>query len=183
LERGTTPNNKPLRDVKEAEAHRSLFHETIMTKRGLSLQTVLDWHWKLLKSTEPDIAGKIRKHQVYIARSNFVPPSPVEVTPMLNEFFEWYNRSKNKINPVELAALVHLKFVTIHPFSNGNGRISRLMMNFVLNRGGYPMFNVPYSGRNSYYNALERSQTKHQDFIFVQWTSKNYVKIHRKLIK
>lgn len=76
--------------------------------------------------------------------------------------------------------LVHLKFVTIHPFSDGNGRISRIMMNFVLNRKGYPMMNIQYAGRGSYYNALERSQTKRADGIFLQWFLKRYIKDHKR---
>lgn len=180
LERGTTPKNKSLRDVKETEAHRDLFDKIIGLDKDLSLQMILDWHYELFKSTKPDIAGKIRKHQVYIARSKFVPPSPVELQPMLVEFFEWYKRNKDKLNPVELAALVHLKFVTIHPFPDGNGRISRLMMNFVLNKKGYPMLNILYKDRNSYYNSLERSQVKKLDNIFLQWFFRKYVKEYKK---
>ena len=68
-----------------------------------------------------------------------------------------------------MAALVHLRFVTIHPFGDGNGRVSRLMMNFVLNRNHYPMLNIEYKNRNSYYRALERSQTLQDDHIFASW--------------
>ena len=90
--------------------------------------------------------------------------------------------NKNDIHPVELAALVHLKFVTIHPFGDGNGRISRLMMNFVLNYNKYPMLDIPYEGRNSYYNALERSQTKNSDDIFIQWFIRNYIKENKRYL-
>lgn len=95
---------------------------------------------------------------------------------MLKEFFHWYHNNKNKINPVELAALVHLKFVTIHPFGDGNGRVSRLMMNFVLNKFDYPMFDINYIDRRSYYVALERSSLKNNDVLFLQWFMKRYVK-------
>ena len=87
-----------------------------------------------------------------------------------------------KIHPVELAALAHLKFVTIHPFADGNGRISRLIMNFILNQKGYPMFDIPYEARNSYYNALERSQVKKEDRIFLQWLVKKYIKEYRRYL-
>jgi Fic family protein len=70
---------------------------------------------------------------------------------------------------------VHLKLVTIHPFNDGNGRISRLMMNFVLHKHGYPMLNITYEKRASYYNALERSQTKKQEHIFLQWFFNRYL--------
>lgn len=183
LERGITPKSKPMRDVKEAEAHRDLFYEILKLGKDISFQVVLDWHWKLFHITKPDIAGKLRKYQVGIDGSKFMPPSPVEVYPMLMEFFKWYNKNKNKLHPVELAALVHLKFVTIHPFGDGNGRISRLIMNFILNRKKYPMLDIPYTGRNSYYNALERSQVKKADRTFVQWLVKKYIKEHKRYLK
>ncbi len=183
LEKGIAPAAKPIKDVKEAEAHKELFYEMLKGKKDLSLQLVLDWNRKLLLATKPDVAGKIRQHQVAIARSKFVPPSPVEVYPMLMDFFGWYDSNKSKVHPVELAALVHLKFVTIHPFSDGNGRISRVMMNFILNRHGYPMLNIPYEGRSSYYNALERAQVSGNENIFLQWFFKKYLKEYRRFLK
>jgi len=183
LERGITPKSKPLRDVKEAEAHRDLFYEILKSKKDLTLQMVLDWHWKLFHQTKADIAGKIRKYQVAIGGSKFMPPSPVEVFPMLTEFFQWYSKNKNKRHPVELAATAHLKFVTIHPFGDGNGRVSRLVMNFILNKKDYPMLNIPYEGRNSYYNSLERSQVRKEDRIFLQWFIKRYIKEYKRFLK
>lgn len=178
FERGIAPKDRPVQDIREAEAHKRLFYEMLEYKNDLSLHAVLGWHEKMFGETKPDIAGKIRKNRIGISGSRFVPPLPVEVYPLLQEFFRWYDRSKGKLHPVELAALVHLKFVTIHPFADGNGRISRLMMNFVLNRKGYPMLNIPYEGRNSYYSALERAQVKKKDEAFVLWFIKNYVKSH-----
>lgn len=178
LEKGITPKGKPISDAKEAEAHRNAFREMLKQKKELSLATVLQWHRMIFFGTKQEIAGKIRSHQVMISGSKFIPPFPAKIYPLLREFFSWYNRSNNKLNPVELAALVHLKLVTIHPFADGNGRISRLVMNFVLNKHCYPMLNIPYEGRNSYYNALERSQTKKDEFIFLQWLIKKYVKEH-----
>ncbi|MGI0039935.1 MAG: hypothetical protein ACREAO_08965, partial [Nitrososphaera sp.] len=69
LERRITPPRRPLGDVKEAEAHRDLFYEIVRSKKDLSLQMALDWHWRLFDQTKPDIAGKIRKHQVAISGS------------------------------------------------------------------------------------------------------------------
>lgn len=184
LEKGITPSQKPIRDVKEAEAHKIVFYNMLNYKKDLSLQVCLFWNKLLLEETKQDIAGKIRNHQVAISRSKFVPPMPAELDFLLKEFFDWYNKNKDKLHPIELAALVHLKFVTIHPFSDGNGRISRIMMNFVLKKHKFPLFNIDYEKRNSYYNALERSQVKKQDNIFFQWSLKRYIKEHeRYLIK
>jgi len=182
LEMGVTPLGKPVQDIKEAEAHQKILYEILGFRKDLSVQTVLYWHRRLFESTKKDIAGRIRQHQVAISGSKFVPPSPAEVYPLLREFLKWYERNRKKLHPVELAGLVPLKFVTIHPFADGNGRISRLIMNFVLNRQSYPMLNIPYNNRNSYYNALERSQVRRQESIFLQWFFKRYVKENRRYI-
>lgn len=179
LERGIAPKDRPVADIREAEAHRRLFYEMLGHEKNLSLNAILEWHKKLFGETKPDIAGRIRKGRVGIAGSRFTPPLAVEVHPMLQDFFRWYGRSSSKLHPAELAALVHLKFVTIHPFADGNGRMSRLMMNFVLNSKGYPMLNIPYEGRNSYYNALERAQVGKKDDVFVSWFIRRYVKAYR----
>lgn len=183
IEEGVTPSGKSLDDVKEAEAHDHLFLEILDSKRDLSRREVLSWHYKLFKQTKKDIAGKVRRHQVAISGSKFMPPSPVEIEPLLKDFFRWYNEEKDKTNPVELAALSHLKFVTIHPFADGNGRISRLIMNHILNQTKYPLLNIPYAKRTSYYNSLERAQTKNQEHVFTNWLIKRYIKEHKKYLK
>ncbi len=175
-----TPKNKPLRDVREAEAHKRVFYKMLSHKGDLNANRVLEWHYELLKDTKPDVAGKIRDHQIYISGSRFIPPPPVEVHPLFREFFRWYDRSKGKLHPVELAALAHLKFVTIHPFTDGNGRISRLLMNFALNRHRYPMLNIAYENRASYYTALERSHIKRVDGPFLQWFFRRYTKDNKR---
>ncbi len=122
LEKGITPAARPLSDVKETESHRNTFYEMLDYKKDLSLNAVLYFHKKLFQDTKGDIAGLIRSHQVAISGSRFMPPLPVEVYPMLMDFFEWYDKNRNTLHPVELAALAHLKLVTIHPFADGNGR-------------------------------------------------------------
>ena len=183
LERGVTPKEKPVRDVKEAEAHKKIFYEMMSYKKELSMDVILYWHKGLFCITNTGIAGKIRAHGVAISGSKFVPCTPVEINPMLRDFFRWYNKNKGKLHPVELAALVHLRFVTIHPFGDGNGRLSRLMMNFVLNKYGYPMLDITYENRSSYYNSLERSQIKNNEHIFAQWFFKKYKKEHERYLK
>jgi len=178
LEGGVGPKSKPLDDIKEAEAHSKVFSEVLEYKKDLSLQIILLWHRKLFEGSKPDIAGRIREHQVAISGSRFMPPMPSEVQPLLTEFFRWYNRNKDSLHPVELAAAVHLKFVAIHPFTDGNGRISRLLMNFILQKHGFPLMNIPCNDRGSYYSALERSQVKNVDSVFTQWFFKRYLKEH-----
>ncbi|MEK6968329.1 MAG: Fic family protein [Nanoarchaeota archaeon] len=180
LQEQITPKNKALKFVKEAEAHKKIFYEMLENKKKLNLATVLHWHKGLFKDADPEIAGIIRKHPVAIARSKVELPLHVEVDLLLREFFIWYNKYHGKINPVVMAGLAHLKFVSIHPFSDGNGRISRLIMNHTLNSLGYPMLNIEYSNRNAYYTALERSQTRKKDETFTSYVVKRYLKEYKK---
>jgi Fic family protein len=176
LEDKITPPNKPLEDVKEAEAHKKVFYEMLGHKGDLNLGLVLYWHKLLFENSKPEVAGKIRTYQVEISGSKFRPPFPAELNPLLREFFGWYNREKTKLHPVILAALAHLKFVSIHPFGDGNGRLSRLIMNFILHKHDYPMLNIPYANRSGYYNALERSQMKKDEHFFAFHVVKRYLK-------
>ncbi|HUY70141.1 MAG TPA: Fic family protein [Candidatus Baltobacteraceae bacterium] len=176
IEHGISPMGRLTRDMDEAEAHNTVFHEMLDTRAELTLGLILKWHRQLFDKTKPGIAGRLREHRVYITGSKFLPPIPQEVQSRIIEFFRWYDKAKRLMNPVELAALCHLKFETIHPFTDGNGRVGRLIMNFVLNKNGYPMLDIPYTNRMSYYNALERAQTRGVERTFVIWFFKRYVK-------
>jgi Fic family protein len=180
LQEGIAPKNKPVKDIKEAESHKKLFNLMICFIKDLSLQTVLHWHKVLLQETEPEIAGKIRTHQVTIAGTDVQLPFPAELNILLHDFFSWYAKAKKTFHPVEIAALVHLKFVTIHPFTDGNGRISRILMNFILHKHDFPLLNIYYINRASYYTALERTQKTGKEYIFVQYIIKRYIKEYKK---
>lgn len=179
LEEGIAPN-KPIRDIKETQAHEKLFYEILGYDGDLNLKKVLDWHRMLFEDTKPDITGTIRKHDVMVTGSKTEFPSWAELEILLPDFFEWYNKNKDKIHPIELAALVHLKFVSLHPFSDGNGRISRILMNFVLKKFKYPMIDIPYANRRLYYNALEVVQTgKRNEFSFVKHIIHRFLKEYK----
>jgi Fic family protein len=182
LENGLSPKGKPIGDIKEAEAHKKVFYEALAYPKDLSLSVVLKWHAELFGETKPKLAGRLRDYQVAISRSRFVPPSPAEVYSSVATFFKWYEKSKASVHPVELAALVHLNFVTIHPFGDGNGKISRLMMNFVLHKHNYPMLDIKYENRSGYYTALERAQAKRDENIFLQWFFKKYIKENKRYL-
>ena len=175
LEHGITPRNRPLSDVQESLAHRAVFIAALTERSGLNRQSLLHWHKELFETTKPQYAGIVRRHDVAIAGSAFMPPAPFELDRLLTEFYDWLRPAWRNQHPVVLAALVHLKLVTIHPFGDGNGRVTRIAMNFVLYRKGYPMFDIPYSRRSAYYSALERAQTTNDEFVFVRWFVRRYL--------
>jgi Fic family protein len=81
----------------------------------------------------------------------------------MGQLMDWYHQSKEKFHPVELAARFHHKFVAIHPFQDGNGRVSRLIMNFILMKAGYPTAIIRQEERIDYYEALEEADRGNDD--------------------
>ena len=181
LEKGITPANRPIEDIKEAEQHREVFYDMINYDEKINISTLIHWHKKLFQYTKIDKVGKIRNYPVRISGSRHIPPKPFELDLLIKEFFNWFNQ--NKMHPVHLAALVHFRFVSIHPFGDGNGRITRLFMNYVLHKKGYPMLIIDYSKRDSYYNALEMSNVKNDESIFTLWLFRRYLKENEEYIK
>ncbi|MDR2970249.1 MAG: Fic family protein [Tannerellaceae bacterium] len=82
--------------------------------------------------------------------------SPEETPLLMGELVKWYNEEEYKaeLNPIELAALFHYRCIRIHPFEDGNGRIARLLVNYIFLRHNYPMFVIPAADRKNYLNAL-----------------------------
>ena len=163
-----------MRDVKEAETHKKLFYEMLKCKKIFHCSFCLNGIGYCLKRQRQTLQENKKASSSYLGKQVHASFSGRSVS-SFKEFFSRYEKNKSKMHPVELAALVHLKFVTIHPFSDGNGRISRIMMNFVLHKRGYPMLDIPYTGRDSYYNALQRAQIKKADSVFVVWLIKKYI--------
>lgn len=85
--------------------------------------------------------------------------SPEETPGLMADLVDWYNEAeqKGKLSPVELAALFHYRYIRIHPFEDGNGRIARLMMNFILARHDYPMIVVRSRNKSAYLDALHQA--------------------------
>lgn len=85
--------------------------------------------------------------------------SPEGTAGLMTDLVDWYNaaEAEGKLSPVELAALFHYRFIRIHPFEDGNGRIARLMMNFILHRHGYPMIVVRSRRKSEYLEALHQT--------------------------
>ena len=106
-----------------------------------------------------------------IKGSAFIPSAPFLVAKKMEDYFLWYGLNFKKMHPVLLAAEMHERLVTIHPFIDGNGRTSRLVMNLILLKHGYVIANIkgdaPY--RMAYYNALEKVQTggSKEDFMLL----------------
>jgi len=175
LRDGITPKGKKIKEIQEAKNMEKCFEYMLNYKKDICLSFILELHKILMTDIDNEIAGKIRDVNVRVGNSAFIPPSNKILKDEIRSFLSWYQRNQN-LHPLVLAAIVHLKFVTIHPFEDGNGRISRLLMNFVLSKNKYPMLNIRYSNREEYYDALEECQVDETKKKFVKFVKKEYLK-------
>lgn len=85
--------------------------------------------------------------------------SPQETPALMADLVGWYNEEEQKgnLSPIELAALFHYRYIRIHPFEDGNGRIARLMVNYILSRHGWPMIVVRSRLKQEYLEALHQA--------------------------
>ena len=175
IKRKISPN-KPLRDVQETINNSKTFFKAINEKSELSTNILLMWHKEIFSDTKPDIAGAFRDYLVRVG--NYRAPDWQDISNLIKEFFSWYNKNKKVMHPVELAARAHYKFEKIHPFGDGNGRIGRLLIAYILRKNNYPLLIIEYKKRKSYYHALSKSEND-----FVNWFIRSYVSAHRKYLK
>ncbi|NMC07890.1 MAG: Fic family protein [Candidatus Lokiarchaeota archaeon] len=178
-----SPPNKPVNDVTEAQTHMNVYRNLLREQRDLSLGLILEWHATLFGITKPGIAGSIRNGPIMISGSKHLPPpSRAEVDDALDRMMRWYARCKEELHPALLACLMKLKFVSIHPFEDGNGRVSRVIMNYLLHKNGYPMFDIDFKLRMGYYSALEQANINEEDLHFVHWFFTHYTKRNRSFL-
>ncbi|MEK6982213.1 MAG: Fic family protein [Candidatus Micrarchaeota archaeon] len=145
-----------------------LYDEMLNKKIDLKEEKILYLHLILLKAI-PDYesyTGTWRPVNVYIRGSKYEFPHWKEVPKMVKELLSWYVENKNRIHPVELAAKFHSKFVTIHPFADGNGRMARLLLNYILELNGFPFVDIPFSKRDEYFKTQEEGHFgKYNSFV------------------
>ncbi|MHA1729330.1 MAG: Fic family protein [Promethearchaeota archaeon] len=170
-------------DVIEATSHMKAYEEMMEYKGDIGWEIVLNWHEGIFTLTKPNIAGNIREWEVEITGSKYTPPkTKEEILDLMKKLFKWYDEAKDRISPVLLSCLFSLRFVSIHPFGDGNGRIARLLMNFILFKNNYPIFIIEPELKNGYFKALERTQITNDESIFVSWFYRTYIKSNERYL-
>jgi len=176
---GQVMGDAKMRDLEEMKAHavalKMIVDEAVAGEMPLTETFIRQVHKVLLREDYevhrqlPSGAGttytvhagtyKTRPNSVIThTGERFEYASPEETLALMTDLLAWYNAENEagRLNPVELAALFHYRYIRIHPFEDGNGRIARLMMNFILARHGYPMVVVPSKGKDAYLTALNK---------------------------
>jgi len=170
IEDGITIGGKPVRDHLEAlghsEAYDLLFR--LAKNQDITEANIKEIHRLFYYRIDAKQAGKYRKRRVIITGTDFIPPAPDRIPELMKAFIAALPESRAKRHPVEFAAVIHKELVTIHPFSDGNGRAARLLMNLALLQAGYPVAIIPPILRREYLDALDRTH-KGDDGLFINF--------------
>ena len=183
LESGLSPKDTSLEDIIEAQQFAELFDEMLVTNKDINQKLILHWHNELFEKTDTNNAGSFRRQDVqpYLGKTEYVAWS--DVSDEISNLMKWYNKEKKMMNLVELSARFHKRFELIHPFIDGNGRIGRLLMIFILHKNHYPMSNIDPKEKQTYINKLESSYVKNDEMIFVKWFISKYIRDNKKFLK
>lgn len=160
IEEGMTIKGKSLREHFEAVNHQDAveFIESLVGKNHrLRAKDVLETHALVVQKIEKEFAGRYRNAGVRIAGANFVPPNALKVDEYMEELLSWVQADENSLDTIVKASIFHHRFVWIHPFFDGNGRIGRLLFNLILMQAGYPPAIILKNDRKKYYDALQKA--------------------------
>ncbi|KAK5871463.1 hypothetical protein PBY51_004345 [Eleginops maclovinus] len=149
---------KSLQEQNEAigvDAAMKYINTTLLARAGtMDVSDILEIHRRVLGYVDPVEGGRLRTSQVFVG--HHIPPHPRDLQRHMQELVQWLNSEDAlQMHPVEYAALAHYKLVYVHPFVDGNGRTSRLLMNLVLMQARYPPITIRKEQRAEYYAALD----------------------------
>lgn len=172
LNKGMTVHGEAVKDVLAAidlnEAYDYMM-DLASRKQPLTQSIIRDLNRLSIAKTHPDWAGVYRATQAWpngLETEPYMEPFAIEAA--MGDLVDWANQNRNQLHPVKYAADLHLKFVSIHPFRDGNGRTARLLMNLALTEAGYPVINVfpDEKSRNEYMDVLATSRREKKPELF-----------------
>ena len=140
-------------------------------EQELSLEVILSLHKMLISNIRDDVAGRFRSDNEFVRVANHIAPNPKEVVDRLEQMLVGHNSSSHE-NIIKRIAKLHLTFEYIHPFVDGNGRIGRVINNYLLIREGYVPINIKFIDRTKYYEAFKEFDEKNETMIMEEIVGK-----------
>lgn len=188
IEDGLTIGGKSLIEIDEATGHARAFDFIfdLIKIENVTLEDIKKIHKLFYQNIDPDNAGIFRKQKVFISGMDVTLPNPEQIEGMMKQFEKDLINLKCKLHPIAYAATIHNKFVTIHPFMDGNGRTARLLMNLILMKAGYSITIIPPIFRTDYISAAyQGNKGNDEPFInllssMVYESQKEYLKLLKK---
>jgi Fic family protein len=185
LEDGLTIGGRPLRDFYETIGHGRAYDYifTLLRERRVSATDILIIHRLFYKEIDEENAGVWRKQSVVVSGTDYAFPHPSTLAEHMAELDDWIARERTTLHPVTFAALLHLKFVTIHPFIDGNGRVGRLLMNLALIQDGYQLAIIPPLLRLEYIDAIRRYQRNSESQPFCEFIAERVYETQKDVMR
>lgn len=155
-------------------------------KEDISLELIKKIHRIVFKNSKA-FAGKFRKacQDVVVVDNHgkiiHEGASPARIRYLLLELIQWYHQNKNKYSGLILGAVVHNQFENIHPFSDGNGRVGRILLNNILMKHNFPPINIDFKNRAEYYDSLQSYEKDHDLKPTIKLFLKEYHELKKKL--
>ncbi len=173
---GITVGGKTMLEHLEVINHKDAIlylEELISEDTMLSEWCIKNIHGLIMKNIDDKNAGIYRLENVLISGAKHRPPQYFLVQEQMEKLIEEYHRVWHTLHPVERAAMLHVEFVRIHPFVDGNGRTARLLLNFELIKTGYPPVIIKKENRLKYYEALDLAHTTGQFGVFISFVAQS----------
>lgn len=152
LQEDILPKGHTMREVYDLTNTKKVFYELLQKKPELNAQLMIDIHDKLLDNI--DVRKGFRNHDIHILGQPFKPTPAQYINSDIEILLQWYTQNKKKLHPFALSVLFHHKFESIHPFSDGNGRTGRMLMNYILMQRSYPPIVINRKDRKEYLNTM-----------------------------
>ena len=166
LKEGITISEKPIKESVEVKSLGIAFdflYELAQEEISITEHCIKQLH-QLIVGNDPYLnAGQYRSVGVIITASEHRPPEPFEVPFKMTEMVKWVNTNLKAENPIVLAATAHHELAKIHPFTDGNGRTARLVLNLILMKSGYPICSIKRTDRPKYYEAMSAADLGNYD--------------------
>lgn len=185
LEDGLTIAGRPLRDFYETVGHGRAYNFmfTLIKEKCISLTAIKSMHRLFYREIDEENAGGFRKEAVIVTGTDYVFPHPSELETHMAELDTWIAKERSNYHPVTFAALLHLKFVNIHPFADGNGRTARLMMNLALIQDGYQLAIIPPVLRAEYNDTIRQYQDKNNSEPFCNFIAERVYETQKEIMR
>jgi Fic family protein len=187
LEEGVAIGGKPLKDHFEALGHAEAYDYlyTLVQEKTVREENIQRLHRLIFFRIDEFDAGRYRKHKALITGSKYPLPKPADLPSLMEDLIPKMDELRKKKHPVEAAALFHKEFVFIHPFTDGNGRVARLLMNLIFLQEDFNIAIIPPVVRREYIDSLEKAHIDDRDFIYfiarmVRETQKDYLRLFLK---